>query len=182
MTAAKGVLELKPPPEPEPIDEEQCQLWQHSLHSALKDPNGYAHFYRFLQSHEEKNKLKRREYSRYLDFWKDCESYKISKSKSIADLKSTANDIYEKYLSPSAKYDVALDGDEKISMRAKEVIDGVNEDNDEEKLILLNAFDDAVIGMRKYLERGGCRNAYKEWADGLKADKKKRNKFRCRLM
>ncbi|CAL4070916.1 unnamed protein product [Meganyctiphanes norvegica] len=167
---------------PGPINDDQCQRWQHSLKIVLEDPKGYAHFYWFLQKHEEKNRLRKGEYCRYLDFWKECEDYKKHTTKTVPELKTLANDIYEKYLSSSADNKIALDGDERIVFKLREFLDDIEEDNEEEKTVLLNAFDDAVEGMRKFVERGGCRNAYNEWTEGLKSDEKKKSKFRCRLM
>jgi len=164
---------------PGPINDDHCQRWQHSLKIALEDPKGFDHFHWFLQSHQKKH---REDYCRYLDFWKECEIYKKNTTKTVPELKLLANGIFEKYLSSSAKKRIALEGDERIVDDLRKVLESIEDDNEEEITALLNVFNDAIEGMRKFLERGGCRNAYREWAEGLKSDEKKKSKLRCRLM
>jgi len=169
---------------PKAPTQKQCDSWRFSLENALQDPVGFEHFFAFLENYETERRRPQGEYTRYLDFWKECNEYKKSTG-NVKDLKQNALGIFKLYLAPRAKKKIELGGDDDIISTLKDTIDKVEDDEDDDEngnSVLLSVFNKALDSMREYLDEGGCSKAYDKWKKQLKPEVKKKQGFSCRLM
>ncbi|CAL4060171.1 unnamed protein product, partial [Meganyctiphanes norvegica] len=155
-----------PTAKPKNPTEKQCDSWKFSLENALQDLDGFKHFYAFLEQYETERKQQQGVYTRYLDFWTDCNNYKQFKE-DIEDLKQKALKIVALYLAPRAKKRIELGGDDDIITKLKETIGKVETDDESGISVLTGVFDEALDSMREYLDEGGCCKAYDRWKKQL---------------
>ncbi|CAL4121980.1 unnamed protein product [Meganyctiphanes norvegica] len=157
---------------------QQCDQWQISLNKALEDPDGFQNFYAFLKSFEEYKGVTEGEYTRYLDFWSDCQIFKNTKFDNYSEAKQSALQIFNTYLNTRAEKKLDLGGYDHIVPKTRELL---QVENSEDVSSLLNVFDEALSGMRQNLNEGGCGGAYDKWKIHLQPKDKKKNKS-CRLL
>jgi len=158
----------------------QYEQWKFSLKNTLEDADGIECFYQFLIKHEQENLQKKGQYTRYLDFWKECHRFKDNPTKSLEEHKKLANDIFKQYLDSRAKNKIKLAGDDDIVSNVRKELENLNSPKKGPDVILC-IFDEALDGMRQYLDEGGCCGAYEKWKSQLKVVKKSKG-FSCRLM
>lgn len=97
----------KPKPEKKkgPPTKTQGERWTSSITALLADPEGVEAFRSFLEELE-KERDEPGEYTKYIDFYIECEEYKAEFKK----LEDKAKDIFETYLSVTAEKEVGTGG------------------------------------------------------------------------
>ncbi|XP_068234642.1 regulator of G-protein signaling rgs-2-like isoform X6 [Palaemon carinicauda] len=88
-----------------PPSKEQMERWTSSISCLLKDPDGVEAFREFLKELEDESG-EENEHTKYIDFYIECEEYKIE----FKRLEDRAKTIYEEYLAIGADKEVGTGG------------------------------------------------------------------------
>ncbi|CAL4078767.1 unnamed protein product, partial [Meganyctiphanes norvegica] len=156
---------------------DQCHKWKLNMKNVLEDPNGFKSFQEYLKKHEKDCEKEEGEFTRYTDFWKECQEYKKING---SDQEQIAVEIFNKYLDYEAKKKIEIeDSDNTIKTLRMKLFNHKEGDPPTDLKIV---FDEVEYCMIQYLDRGrGCSKAYKDFCKDLKPDKKF-PRFQCRLM
>ncbi|XP_068234639.1 regulator of G-protein signaling 20-like isoform X3 [Palaemon carinicauda] len=114
-----------------PPSKEQMERWTSSISCLLKDPDGVEAFREFLKELEDESG-EENEHTKYIDFYIECEEYKIE----FKRLEDRAKTIYEEYLAEAAgkPVDFRIKAANKkvgyirklLHLRGKEIVDKAN--------------------------------------------------------
>ncbi|CAL4242797.1 unnamed protein product [Meganyctiphanes norvegica] len=156
---------------------DQCHKWKLNIKNVLEDPDGFKSFQEYLKKHEKDCEKEEGEFTRYTDFWKECQDYKKMDG---ATQEKIAVEIFNSYLDYEAIKKLEIEESDNTIQTLRTKLFTQNEGDSPTNF--KSVFDDAELGIIQYLDGGrGCSQAYKDFCKDLKPDKKLR-RFQCRLM
>uniref|UniRef100_A0A0P4VVN1 RGS domain-containing protein n=1 Tax=Scylla olivacea TaxID=85551 RepID=A0A0P4VVN1_SCYOL len=127
----------------------QGEKWSSSINALLADPEGVEAFRDFLVELENESG-EAGEYTRYIDFYLECEEYKARFKK----LEDKAKEIFEDYLAEAAHQSVLLQvgADKEVGTGGKSV--EIGDKLEDEGLEGVNLFDEPQKKVKKKLADG----------------------------